>query len=1039
MNYDTLVRLVENKSVVKVLLDTKNVSKWSVHQKWIVHDFIKIHSRELDLTIDSSSMTKGIVINKSQWCNLVIEYELKTSKEMIRSLLRYYSRVIEYVEENGGWQYVEYYLKSRGMAASLSSMHSVDLDSYIERVDELSEDQKETMKYLDESKLCILAGPGAGKTTTLVHIVRELLERNNRVLVLMFNVTVKDQFVKRLKELGVTNVLKHPEQKHFSGKHARDIIVCTIHKYLYECMPYPVKKSSGGKVTFGAHNAKYMAPYSWDYCVVDEVQDLDRNLYDGAIKLVNSRHFIYAGDYRQNIAGDSDVFQRILSSSTKVCKIRDNYRSYPDIVDILNVYSESNYSDDVHISQTGMIENDTNNGKNPLVIEQCTNDDIAHRLVEHLLQYKPGETFIIAPISINKYNYMDIKERVYNILLSNHRDRYRHLHVYNPAEYKSDDMSLRSDKDYFITAKSAKGLERKQVIVYNVSDIGMYCSHEVYRRIDEESIVSHLYVAMSRPTHRLVILLDDRYRDQYKPYLTSTDSKSHPLSQVFKSIDYTPVSNMTPHRLVDISSQFSNRISQNVSVTNMIKHIKPDTRLDSLYNVQEIASFKPVSVLKEHTFQQSDLIGIYVEACIADHYGCLKNTHVCIGTYDDIPENSKDMYIYRVERKANMSNEQYSDMLKRHKDYAAMMSKETDKRYAYVAMKIFHKLGKYDSDTNNMIGELFKNQDPDISGVVTYIDTSYDGDDSHAIEHHVSKVYDIHADRSSDSGDYSTRLYGEADLIHGDTIYEIKHSSSEDSLHYAQVLLYGMIMKKNNMIVINTKRGKVYRVTPKNDSVYSLLERIIRANAHVSWSTKFPQTYCKDSDLFGPNIKYILSVDDEYRSGGGRTNYYERAIVVYDVVEKTVVDALQIQHKDARENTSVPIVASRENCHRYHNDDLVDDPSMDQKYHEFLSKYRPECSVIMHWAGSEGNNYDFSRVSSSHPLHGYGSYTCIDMRKIYDEYLYNIRNISSPEEKHSSLDGAIQDLFGQSMHLLYHRAYDDSIATLLVYVSLTSK
>src|SRR5690606_9945288 len=432
MNYEALVRLVENKSVVKILLDTKNVSKWTVHQKWLVHDFIKLYSKQLDIVVESSSMTKGTVIDKSQWCSLVVQHGLKTdtARDMIRGLLLYYRRLIEYVEDNGGWQYVEYYLKSRGMAAALTSMHSVDLDSYIERVDQLSEDQQAVMQHLDESRLTILAGPGAGKTTTLVHIVRRLVEDKRRVLVLMYNVAVKDQFVRRLKELGVTNVLKHTEQKHFKGKNSRQLVVCTIHKYVYECLPYPVKQSSGGKVTFSSTNGKYMQPYEWDYCIVDEVQDLDRNLYDGAVNLVNSKHFIYAGDYRQNIAGDSDVFQRILSSSTYVHKIRDNHRSYPDIVKVLNAYSESNYSTDVHIEQTAMIESDEYRS---LIVEQTVKDtdDIAQRLVEHLLQYKPGETFIIAPISVNKYNYADVQKRVYNLLLNTDRDRYRHLHTYN--------------------------------------------------------------------------------------------------------------------------------------------------------------------------------------------------------------------------------------------------------------------------------------------------------------------------------------------------------------------------------------------------------------------------------------------------------------------------------------------------------------------------------------------------------------------------------------------------------------------------------
>ncbi len=134
MNYDTLVKLIQSKSVVKTLLDAQNVNKWAVHQKWIVHDFIKLHADALDISIESSAMTKGTVISKTEWCTLMRRHDIRgdAGRPMIKNLLQYYKRLMKYVEDNGGWIYVEYYLKSRVMAAALTSMHSVDLDSYIE-------------------------------------------------------------------------------------------------------------------------------------------------------------------------------------------------------------------------------------------------------------------------------------------------------------------------------------------------------------------------------------------------------------------------------------------------------------------------------------------------------------------------------------------------------------------------------------------------------------------------------------------------------------------------------------------------------------------------------------------------------------------------------------------------------------------------------------------------------------------------------------------------------------------------------------------
>ena len=375
------------------------------------------------------------------------------------------------------------------------------------------------------------------------------------------------------------------------------------------------------------------------------------------------------------------------------------------------------------------------------------------------------------------------------------------------------------------------------------------------------------------------------------------------------------------------------------------------------------------------------------------------------------------------------------EKLQKYQEYAALMSAHTDKRYAYVAMRLFLLLGEYDKQVENSIGDLFKSTDPDLAEVYSYISNNGSTD---SIEHHQSLQYIIHADRSDKSIDRCTILAGEADFVHGSYLYEIKHSSGEEDKHCMQTLLYRM-MTGLDTIVINTKRGKIYRVKLNSASSpsYDTLRRIIRATVHTECSKRFPQSYCRDSKLFSPSTRYLISVDDEYRQSKSDVVYYERAAVVYDTVECKVVDTLHLVHRDARENIAVPIIASRDDCHRFHNDPLGTDEDMERRYCEFLKKYSPEESVVVHWAGSEGNNYDFSRVSTDHILKGM-KWNCLDIRRVYELYLYNTRSISSAEEKHSSLDSAVMDLFGESMHLLYHRAFDDCIATLLVYISLTT-
>src|SRR5690606_932177 len=128
---------------------------------------------------------------------------------------------------------------------------------------------------------------------------------------------------------------------------------------------------------------------------------------------------------------------------------------------------------------------------------------------------------------------------------------------------------------------------------------------------------------------------------------------------------------------------------------------------------------------------------------------------------------------------------------------------------------------------------------------------------------------------------HSTVLVGQTDFEHGQYLYEIKHSSGEEDRHCMQTLLYRM-MTGLDSIVINTKKGKIYRVKPSTSYSTDVLERILRATAHTECAKRFPQGYCSYSRLIPSNTRYILSVDDEYKQTKTRTVYYERSVVVYD-------------------------------------------------------------------------------------------------------------------------------------------------------------
>src|SRR5690606_10324395 len=136
-----------------------------------------------------------------------------------------------------------------------------------------------------------------------------------------------------------------------------------------------------------------------------------------------------------------------------------------------------------------------------------------------------------------------------------------------------------------------------------------------------------------------------------------------------------------------------------------------------------------------------------------DHYSVLKSKYICISSHDDIDADD-DTYVYIVKDTEHYAVDSTAyEKLKRHQEYAAKMSNHEDKKYAYVAMNMYMLLGQYDETVENAVGDLFKNVDPDLSSVYSYIDSN--GCTSN-MKHHTMHKYSIYADRSDCSPNHST-------------------------------------------------------------------------------------------------------------------------------------------------------------------------------------------------------------------------------------------------------------------------------------------
>lgn len=182
---------------------------------------------------------------------------------------------------------------------------------------ELDDEQKLVVNYPD-STICI-AGPGSGKTRTLVAKAEQLYKANEDIVCLTFTRSAAREMKERMPDI--------PAQ--------------TIHSFCHEWVGW---KGGYPQLLEDFQNFKWKPKYG--YVLVDECQDLTEEQLNIVLTITGGKIFA-VGDPYQSIYGFNgslgmEAVTRLKNKGCKITALRNNYRSNPWIVSMLNkVYSRS--------------------------------------------------------------------------------------------------------------------------------------------------------------------------------------------------------------------------------------------------------------------------------------------------------------------------------------------------------------------------------------------------------------------------------------------------------------------------------------------------------------------------------------------------------------------------------------------------------------------------------------------------------------------------------------------------------------------------
>ena len=386
---------------------------------------------------------------------------------------------------------------------------------------ELDPDQANVIAKRNNPKLVMYAGPGAGKTTTLCHLIKKLCSDrpHARILALAYNRAAEQIMDDRLKTMCVPRI---------QNSEAADIDVTGIAIMTFDKLGYRVNErdsretyvddmysddeednsnaapgdSYRDSLRIAAASLARSGFARWDVIIVDEGQDilpLHASIINSLCRAPNNPQLIAAGDPRQELYTGARWFSDLWASTGADDKVvlRYNHRSAPEIVNVLNVFSRANFpllhQDQIATRPAGgsvqsKIINTRPGWHFRLACRKATAIDVGDAVGLCMSESRPGDCYAVSPLTINKFGN--------HFATSAARQT---MHDRNPNEPLYSDGKLTPGKYYIATSKTVKGTERSKVV--------LFAADTSYKVVTSHSaMVKLLFVAISRARDALVIV-----------------------------------------------------------------------------------------------------------------------------------------------------------------------------------------------------------------------------------------------------------------------------------------------------------------------------------------------------------------------------------------------------------------------------------------------------------------------------------------------------------------------------------------------------
>ena len=865
----------------------------------------------------------------------------------------------------------------------------------------LDEDQIRVIDHITKSTdkfHVIQAGAGAGKTTTLTHIVKQLIdnEPTERIIVLAYNVAAETAFAKKMKMIKVPRIAN--ANIYDNGKYGA--AVCTFDKFgnrvnkfddhskeiLYdeEEIDEPVQLHSGYRQALERaciNLSKNADMLKFTTMVIDEAQDiLPQHVQIINVMIPLIRRVIIAGDPMQELYEGASWYRTLLKEHNILC-LRYNHRSHPEIVKALNIFAEKNFPD-IYVPQIPALP-DNNDGTRRFKI--ITLDSEQYSYVGNVcgeMVSTNDRHYILSPITTSKFGLEPVAPSAQQII--------NEIRPSTIVQIAKSGENIDTAQCIISTSKLVKGTEAKHVIVF-----GTELSYSII--VTTDVIARHIYVALSRAIDTLTLV-----------HKTTMDADAHIMLQdLMKFADCSPV-------VIRCVSNFINT-STTVDVTSG-GDFTPESGLCAAESITlgEFRSINSDQIIPIDVIDDLEFVNLFVQSLFMDELGILPFNLDELEIITHVKKYTK--LTYENKRHKLITTSQDEPAVRAIIDKVKLLN-PSNNAYAYALVKFSIMAGRLWTVSERL--EYTEHLNPYIKNCIEQL-LIICGKEKE-VKFKSCGAYNVQPGRR-EAGDSTATIAFDINILIGNTPIEIKYFDEITPVQRKRAAIYAALVGSPTALIFNVKTGVIENIACAN-----LLQ--IEMTAKLTVALRFARDFKIKMDRYPTNQKpvtipaakssCVIVIDAE--SCDGLTT--EIAAVAFSPTDYKILGVyhslypgVEIYRGEKIYSKQHEIIAKMTML-TIKNKQLLTSKQEVQSlaFKKWISE-TSETAPILHWSGSEGKEYE----------------NTIDIRNnVYRPWL------ATGSMKSTKLIDAAEHIC-RKLNWIPHRAFDDVILTATIFSACTN-